>query len=168
MDLSRAERIIRGKCLLIVDDEKDILDTLVSLLRACKIDAASSSEEAKKFLETNSYDVAILDIMGVDGYELLDIAVTRKVPALMLTAHALSREDLMLSAKSGASYFVPKEKINEIATYIADVLEATEEGKNPWVRWYQRLGRFFDKRFGGTDWREKERDFWEKRARSLF
>jgi DNA-binding response OmpR family regulator len=166
MNLSQAENLIAGKRLLIVDDEKDVLDTLVFLLRDCKIDAASSFEEAKKLLETNSYDLAILDIMGVDGYGLLDLAVKRKIPALMLTAHALSREDLTLSAKSGASYFVPKDKMSEIAIYIADVLEAKEESKSAWGKWFERLGGFFDQKFGGTDWRDRDKDLWERMTRS--
>ena len=166
MDLSQAERSISGKRLLIVDDEKDVLDTLVSLLRGCKIDAVSSFEEARKLLETKTYDLAILDIMGVDGHSLLALAVKRKIPALMLTAHALSREDLTLSAKSGASYFVPKDKMSEIAIYIADVFVAKEENKSAWTKWFERLGGFFDQKFGGTDWRDRDKDLWERMTRS--
>jgi DNA-binding NtrC family response regulator len=164
MDLSQAEEVIRGKRLLIVDDEEDILETLISLLQVCKIDAASSFEEAKKLLETNFYDLAVLDIMGVQGYELLNIAVKREVSALMLTAHALASESLVLSAKNGASYFVPKDKMNEIAIYVADVIEAKYKGKSAWEKWFERLGGFCDKQFGGTDWRKHEKDYWEKKA----
>jgi DNA-binding response OmpR family regulator len=166
MDLSQAEKIINGKHLLIADDEKDVLDTLISLLRDCRIDAVLSFDEAKKLLETNSYDLAILDIMGVDGYGLLDLAVKRKIPALMLTAHALSREDLALSAKSGASYFVPKDKMSEIAVYVADVLVAKEKSQSAWAKWFERLGGFFDQKFGGPDWRDRDKDLWERMTRS--
>jgi CheY-like chemotaxis protein len=165
MVLSQAERIINGKRLLIVDDEKDVLDTLASLLHICKIDAVLSFDEAKKLLETSSYDLAILDIMGVDGYGLLDLAVKRKIPALMLTAHALSREDLTLSAKSGASYFVPKDKMSEIAIYVADVLAAKGESKSAWGKWFERLGGFFDQKFGSPDWRDRDKDLWERMTR---
>jgi CheY-like chemotaxis protein len=126
----------------------------------------SSFEEARKLLETNTYDLAILDIMGVDGHSLLALAVKRKIPALMLTAHALSREDLTLSAKSGASYFVPKDKMSEIAIYIADVFVAKEENKSAWTKWFERLGGFFDQKFGGTDWRDRDKDLWERMTRS--
>jgi CheY-like chemotaxis protein len=166
MNLSQVESIINGKRLLIVDDEKDILDTLVSLLHVCEIDAVSSFEGARELLETKFYDLAILDIMGVDGYGLLDLAVKRKIPALMLTAHALSREDLTLSAKSGASYFVPKDKMSEIAIYVADVLAAKDESKSAWGKWFERLGGFFDQKFGGTDWRDRDKDLWERMTRS--
>jgi FixJ family two-component response regulator len=42
---------LMGKRLLIVDDEKDILEILTELLNFCKINSASSFEKAKKFLE---------------------------------------------------------------------------------------------------------------------
>jgi len=40
----------------------------------CKIDTATSFEDGKTQLEEGKYDVAILDIMGVKGFELLEIA----------------------------------------------------------------------------------------------
>jgi CheY-like chemotaxis protein len=159
MDRESAEKAIEGKRILIVDDEQDVLDTLTELLRMCKVDAAPSFEEAKRLLETAAYDLAILDIMGVNGYALIPIATARKIPALMLTAHALSEKDLRKSAEEGASYYAPKEKIENIALFIADVLEATEQKKNPWIRWAQRLGGFYEKKFVGTNWREKEKEF---------
>jgi DNA-binding response OmpR family regulator len=75
------EKILRGKRVLLVDDEKDILAFLTELLGMCKIDAAGSFEEAKEFLETNEYDIAVLDIMGVRGYDLLEIAKQKGTPA---------------------------------------------------------------------------------------
>ena len=164
MDISKAEKIIEGKRVLIVDDEKDILDTLTEILNLCRIDPASSFEEAKELLENNYYDIAVLDIMGVKGYELLEIAKDKGVPALMLTAHALSEEDLKKSAESGASYYAPKDEIANIAVFLADVLDAKDKDKSPWVKWFERLSYFYDQRFGGTDWREKERGFWEKKT----
>jgi PleD family two-component response regulator len=101
MDLSQAERIISGKRLLIADDEKDVLDTLVVLLQVCKIDAVSSFEEARTLLETNSYDLAILDIMGVDGYGLLDIAVKKKTFTYAHSTCAFEREPYALGEKRG-------------------------------------------------------------------
>lgn len=154
------EKILRGKWILIVDDEQDILDMLTELLEMCRIDQATSFEEAKELLERNSYDVAVLDIMGVRGYELLDIANKRGIPALMLTAHALSKEDLKMSAEKGASFYAPKDEINRIDVFVADVIEAREKKRNIWAKWYDRLSGFYDRRFG-PDWREKDPDFWD-------
>ena len=157
-----AEKIVRGKRVLIVDDEKDILETLMDLLDMCKIDAASSFEEAKELMEENEYDIVVLDIMGVNGYELLKIANNRKIPALMLTAHAMSSEDLKRSAEEGAAYYAPKDEIVNMPTFIADVLVSIDNNKSPWEKLFDRLGGFYDRRFGGPDWRKKEKEFWEK------
>jgi len=162
------DKILRGKKVLIVDDEQDILDLLVQLLSACMVDSASSFEEAKRLLETENYDIAVLDIMGVRGFELLEIANKRGIPALMLTAHALTEETLRKSAEDGASYYVPKDEIGKIDVFVADVIEAREKKKNPWVRWYERLGNFFDKKFSGPNWREQQREFWEEKLKSYY
>ena len=161
------EKMLKGRKILIVDDEKDILDSLIELLDMCRIDTATTFEEGKRLLENETYEVAILDIMGVKGFELLDIANKHEIPAIMLTAHALSEESLKRSAENGASYFAPKDEINSIDLFIADVLEAKEKKKNPWVKWFERLGGFYDKRFHGTNWREQEKKFWEKKLKKL-
>ncbi|MFU8769609.1 MAG: response regulator [Desulfotignum sp.] len=157
-----AAKIILGKRVLIVDDEKDVLDSLTELLNLCKIDTATSFDKAKELLGKNYYDIAILDIMGVDGFKLLEIAIENKIPALMLTANALTPESLKKSVEDGAAYFVPKDQMENIDTYIADVIEAKEKNKNPWVRWMGRLGGVLDVLFTGPDWREREKDFWKK------
>ena len=163
------KRLLQGRKVLIVDDEPDILDTLTELLSVSMIDRASTFEEAKTLLETDYYDVVVLDIMGVKGFELLQIAKQKDIPALMLTAHALNKESLKKSAEEGASYYVPKDEISNIAVFVADVLEAREKGKNPWVRWFERLGAFFDenKRFSGPNWREQHKKFWDDKLKSL-
>lgn len=153
-------KILMGKRVLVVDDEEDILQLLTDLLDMCKIDTASSFEQAKELLENNYYDIAVLDIMGVKGYDLLKIANEKQVPALMLTAHALSKEDLKKSAEEGASFYAPKDEINKIDVFVADVLEAKEKNKNIWAKWYERLSGFCDKRFG-PNWRDQDREFWD-------
>ncbi|MCJ7684640.1 MAG: response regulator [Desulfobacteraceae bacterium] len=159
--------IISGKRVLIVDDEQDVLDTLAGLLDICKIDTATSFEEGKSLLQDNVYDIVILDIMGVKGFDLLEIAHKRGVPALMLTAHALSKENLKKSAENGASYYAPKDKMDEINLFVADVLEAKQKNKSAWIKVFERLGLFYDRKFGGPDWREKEQEFWKKRTKTL-
>ena len=162
------EKVLLGKQLLIVDDEQDILETLTGLLNLCKIDRASSFEKGKKLIEQYEYDLVVLDIMGVKGFDLLEIANKRNIPALMLTAHALNEESLTKSMRKGAAYFVPKDKMDEIATYVADVLEAKESNKNPWTRWFDKLADFFDVAFTGPNWREHKKEFLEKIKRSPY
>ena len=161
------KEIIRGKRILVVDDEQDVLDSISELLEICKIDTALSFEAAKQLLENNTYDVVILDIMGVSGFDLLEMTTRMGIPALMLTAHAFSEETLKKSAEMDACCFIPKEEMNQIEVFLADVIEAVRKGKNPWIKCFERLGRYYDKRFGGTDWRKKEKEFWEKRIKGF-
>ena len=154
------EKMLKGKRVLIVDDEPDVLELLTELLDMCKVDSASSFEEAKELLENNYYNIAVLDIMGVQGYELLEIANKREIPALMLTAHAISEEHLKKSIQKGASFYAPKDEINKIATFVADVLEAREKKKNVWAKWYERMSGFCDRRFG-PDWKDQDPEFWD-------
>lgn len=165
----RTRKLLEDKRVLIVDDEPDILDLLTELLSVCMVDRASTFEAAKEFLETEYYDIVVLDIMGVKGFELLQIAKQNDIPALMLTAHALSKETLKKSAEEGASYYVPKEEMDKIDVFVADVLEAREKSKNPWVRWLERLGEYFDSspKFSGPNWREEHKKFWDEKLRNL-
>ncbi len=163
-----SKKILKGRKILIVDDESDVLDSLIELLDMCKIDTASSFENGRRLLEDQNYDLAILDIMGVKGFELLKIANDHKIPALMLTAHALSEKNLKKSAENGAAYFAPKDKMAQIDIFVADVLEALEMNKSTWEKWLHRLGGFYDNRFQGTNWRDQEKEFWEKKMKTRF
>jgi DNA-binding NtrC family response regulator len=154
------KKALREKRILIVDDEVDILDTLTELLEMCKVDRASTFEAAKELLENNYYHVAVLDIMGVQSYDLLKIANERDIPALMLTAHALSKDSLKKSFKEGASFYVPKDEIDKIDVFVADVIEARENKKNVWAKWYDRLSGFCDRRFG-PNWKDEDPEFWK-------
>jgi DNA-binding response OmpR family regulator len=155
------EDLLKFKRVLIVDDEPDVLATLEALLPMCDVVKASNFAEAKEILETQYLDIAILDIMGVDGYGLLEIATRRKVIPVMLTAHALSPEDTVKSFREGAASYVPKEKMSEIVTYLTDLLEAQEKGKGFWWRWYDRFASYYDRKFG-PDWMKVDKDFLEK------
>ena len=156
--------LLDHKRILIVDDEPDVLETLEDLLSMCRTVKASSFEEAKEALETQYFDMAILDIMGVDGYKLLEISKERNVIAVMLTAHALSPDNVVKSYKEGAASYLPKDEMVNIAVYLNDILQAKEEGKSFWGRWFDRLGSFFENRFG-PDWREDDKEFWEEFAK---
>ena len=113
-------KILEGKKLLIVDDEPDVVETIKGLLDMCNIDTATDFETGEKLLNRNKYDIAVLDIMGVNGYELLEIANKKGVPALMLTAHALSPDNFAKSISGGAKAYIPKEKMNEIAIFLRE------------------------------------------------
>ncbi len=143
--------ILKGKKLLVVDDEQDVLDSLSDLLDVCDIDTASDYESAEKLLIENDYDLVILDIMGVQGYDLLDIATQQGFLVIMFTANALSPNDFAQSMIKGAKAYIPKHEMFEIGSYAAEMLLARQTGVDRPKKWYQRLKRFFEKRFG-EDW----------------
>ncbi len=74
--------VLNHKRLLIIDDEPDVLEVIEEeILQSSpdsKIDKASDYEYAAKFIKSNKYDLVILDIMGVRGYDLLEMAVSSK------------------------------------------------------------------------------------------
>ena len=153
--------LLKGKKILIVDDEPDILGVLEDILDMCTVVKAATFEEGKAQLESQAFDVAILDIMGVDGYGLLEITNRKNIPAVMLTAHAFTPDNLVKTIKEGAAAYIPKEEISHIADYLIDVLNAKNEGRDPWGSWQQRLpSSYFEKRWGAA-WKDTEKDFWE-------
>lgn len=152
--LMASKNPLDGKSILIVDDEPDILEVLEELLSMCSVTKAATYNEAKDLLEHRYFDIAILDIMGVEGYKLLDIARERNVTGVMLTAHAMTPDNIERSFKNGAASFVPKDEITNITTFLNDILEAKEKGKSLWWRWFDRLADYFDRKFG-PDWQEK-------------
>lgn len=156
------ENILKDKKILVVDDEPDILETIEELLDQCSLDTAANYEQAKQLLSHNTYDLAILDIMGVRGYDLLEIARGKEIPALMLTAHALSPENLKKSIQKGADSYIPKERLADIATFVEDILILQKHRKKTTREsWFSRLKPFFDKTFR-KGWRDEDRDFWDE------
>ena len=153
---------LKGKKILVVDDEPDILETLEEQLSMCKVVKATTFTDAKELLENKYFDMAILDIMGVNGYTLLEIAQDRDTIPVMLTANALSPDHIVKSYKEGAASFVPKDKMSQIAIFLNDILEAKEKGKSFWWRWFERIGNVYCNKKFGPDWQEKDKDFWEK------
>jgi len=153
------QSILENKKILVVDDEPDVLETLEELLYMCSVDMASTFEQAIQYLKTNTYDLAVLDIMGVNGYELLKATNKIGIPSLMLTAHALTPDNLKQSIEQGADAYIPKDKLSDISLYVADILTAKKKGTKDHFTWFSLLTPIFDKLFG-EGWRKKNGDFW--------
>jgi len=157
----RFSKVSKQRGVLYGTAEADILATLQDLLYMCLIDQAKNYEEAIRLLEREKYDAAILDIMGVRGYDLLDETTRLGIPTLMLTAHALSSDNFVKSIRSGAQAYLPKDRITEIAIFLRDVLKGKGD-KSKRSMWFKRLESFFEEKFG-ADWRERQDpEFWKK------
>ena len=163
MAKKKTNSILQGKSILAVDDERDILDILEEEIKGacgeCFFDRADNYKTAKELLATYTYDLVILDIMGVRGFDLLTEANLRKFPVVMLTAHALSPEALKKSIELGARAYLPKEKLEDIVSFLEDALR--HELLPGWKRLFEQLGDTFNKRFG-AGWQNKEERFWKE------
>jgi DNA-binding NtrC family response regulator len=153
-----SESVLNEKMVLVVDDEPDILEIVADELDMCIVHKAADYDSALQRLLGYTYDIVILDIMGVNGFELLKTSVSRGFPTVMLTAHALTAEALKKSIKLGAVSFLPKEEISNLRSFLEDVVLGTK--KQVWQRLFDRLGDFFNKRFG-PDWKERDKFFKE-------
>ena len=142
---------------MIVDDEPDVLETLKELLDMCVVDSAPDYSTAKQFLKIKSYDAAILDIMGVNGYDLIELTEKKAIPALMLTAHALSPDHLVGTIKKGACSYIPKHEMADISSYVAELITAHEKSRQKPKKWFKKLAPYFDKKFG-SDWRDTHKE----------
>ena len=156
------ESILKNRRVLAVDDEPDVLDTIEEQLEDIEglvLDKAIDYGTGYHMLRSWTYDLVILDIMGVRGFDLLNASVHLGFPTVMLTAHALSAQSLRTSIKMGARAYIPKEKMSEIVSFLEDVL--TLESRPGWRRLFQRLGDFFSAKFG-PEWQKDEEDFWDE------
>jgi DNA-binding response OmpR family regulator len=143
------ESILNRKKLLVVDDEQDILDVVrEEIMDACpeaKVDTATNYESGAEALKSKDYDLVILDIMGVRGFDLLEIAVARKFKVGMLTAHALNAESLKKSHDMGALLYLPKDMIGQLIPFLEGVLlHSFESG---WQQNMEKLDSYFTEKF---------------------
>ena len=145
------------KHILAVDDEPEILEVIEEILPDYQVQTAADFETARKLLVTENYDLVILDIMGVRGLDLLDIAVERNFPAMMLTAHALDPSHVMQSMLRGAVSFAPKEELPRLENLLQELFELLEKGENTWAHSMKRLAPLLDSSFG-PDWRDAYKD----------
>jgi len=151
---------LTGLSVLAVDDEKDILDTIEDVLDEAKVDRAEDYDSASQKLKDTKYDLAILDIMGVNGLDLLVEAVNKGIPTVMLTAHAMNPETLKASINKGALAYLPKEELTRLDELVNELLEAHKKGNSTWRLLFERLGGFFEKTFN-EGWDTEDPEFWQ-------
>jgi DNA-binding NtrC family response regulator len=148
---------LEGKKILAVDDEPDVLQTLSELLYMCDVHQAEDFQSGLDLILNNTYDAVILDIMGVNGFELLKNSDARGFPTIMLTAYQVTPEALKKSMDLGASAFLPKEMMVEVVELLEEVMQGG--GKRLWwMKSLEKTSPYFDKKFG-PDWKDKTKAF---------
>ncbi len=137
---------LNGKRILVVDDEPDVLETVQDQLGACEVTKASDFQSAHDLINDQSFDLILLDIMGVNGFALLEAARAKRTPAAMLTAHAVNVESINLAIRGGAVSFLPKEELACLPELVSDIFEELAKGRSHWKRLFQLLGPYFRER----------------------
>jgi len=130
-----------AKKVLIVDDEKDIVELITYTLskEGFVTDSASDGEKALTKIKKSSYDLLILDLMlpGLHGMELCRILKndpnTSSLPIIMLTAKG-EEIDKVLGLEMGADDYItkpfsPRELIARVKAVLRRTAEKPAEGK---------------------------------------
>lgn len=101
--------------ILVVDDEKDILELIDYNLtkNGYRVKTAISGEDALELIKENGYDLLILDLMlpGIDGLDLCKIIKADRnksnLPVIMVTAKT-EEADKVAGLEIGADHYVTK------------------------------------------------------------
>ena len=124
------------------------METIQDMLEMSTVDVALDYQAASEKINRNRYDLCILDIMGVNGLTLLEEAVEKKLPTVMLTAHSLNYQTLMLSIRKGSIAFLPKEKLADLDRLLDRLLGAHQAKESTWKILFDEMGDFFTDKFG--------------------
>ncbi|MCK9392918.1 MAG: response regulator [Syntrophales bacterium] len=127
------------KCILVVDDEKDIVDLVAYNLEreGYEILTAGDGEKALTMIKSGKLDLVILDLMlpGIKGLDICRIIrrhpETDWLPVIMLTAKG---EDLdkVVGLEMGADDYITKPfSIRELVARVRAVLRRAETRKSP-------------------------------------
>ncbi|HMK61460.1 MAG TPA: response regulator [Dissulfurispiraceae bacterium] len=103
------------KRVLVIDDEKDIVELVAYNLRkeGFDVDSAHDGEQGLKMIDSQKYDLIFLDLMlpGIQGIELCKMVRsnpdTSRVPIVMLTAKG-EEIDKILGLEVGADDYITK------------------------------------------------------------
>ncbi|WP_028746571.1 response regulator [Rhizobium mesoamericanum] len=118
--------------ILIVDDDREIRELISSYLRknGLRVTAVADGRHMRSFLETNSVDLIILDVMmpGDDGLVLsreLRAGRHKAIPIIMLTAR-IDEMDRIIGLEMGADDYLAKPfSARELLARIKAVLRRT-------------------------------------------
>ncbi|MFN3534221.1 MAG: response regulator [Desulfatiglandales bacterium] len=154
-----AYEILKGKKILVVDDEPDVLATVEEILDMCEVEKALDFDSALELINKKRFHIVILDIQGVNGFELLKHSVARGYPTVMLTAHVATPDALKESINLGAEGFLPKEYMAELPEILSEILLGKGQ-RLWWQKSMKKTDEYFERKYG-SDWKEKDTFFKE-------
>lgn len=116
--------------ILVVDDEKNIRDSLQRLLELdnCQVDAADHGLTAQRLLSDTTYSCILLDLKmpDIDGMSLLRWIGDRGIqsPVIMMSAHGEIRDAVAALQNGARDYLVKPFDIDELQIRMQRVIDA--------------------------------------------
>ncbi len=148
---------LRNKLVLAVNEEKDVLEIIEEELAFAAINVtlhgATTFEHARQYLVSYTYDLVLLDIMGIGGFDLLQITQNACTPAVVLTAHMFTPETLNKSIELGARGHLPMEQLGSLIPFLEDILK--HSCQSAWEKTLDQVGALFRKGLS-PDWKKKQ------------
>lgn len=124
---------LRGKSILMVDEEPALLEFLETEIRhafpSLRIQTAATYGEATTLLGSWTYDLVLFDITGTQGFDILTQAVNRPypIPALMLNAEALPPASLERALALGGHRCLSRENVRQIVPFVDGMMKGNHE-----------------------------------------
>jgi len=128
--MSRAERI------LIVDDQRDILDLTAAVLHGdgYEVSAVDSGAEALDLLARESFDLVLLDINmpGMDGWETLRLIradeLLAGLPVVMFSVKGELRDKVQSMQEGALDYITKPFEVDQLLGRVRRVFESVGGG----------------------------------------
>ena len=125
------------KIILVVDDEKDIVDLLSYNLTKNNYKVITASDGSEALLKVNSkIDLIILDVMmpRLDGYEVCDVLkknpATSDIPIIFLTALSSTEDEYKGLLKGGNDYIKKPVAIENLLLRVRNLLKTNKSNAN--------------------------------------
>jgi CheY-like chemotaxis protein len=147
------ESILKNKMILAVDADPDFLmvleEEILDACPDCQFHKVTTYKEAVERMLSFTYDVVLMDIIGVHGLELAELAMNLNFPIGMFTAHPITPEVLegIINMKTHA--YLPKERIGEIVPFLEDMLG--NKYLHEWRLFFDKITGFLGKKIE-IDW----------------
>lgn len=121
---------------LVVEDEPDLLGSLLQAVRedGYAADGADDGEEGLYKAESYDYDAILLDVMlpGLDGWEVLRrLRKTKKTPVLMLTARDAVRDRVKGLDTGADDYLVKPFDVDELLARLRALIRRSASEAQP-------------------------------------
>ena len=125
------------KIILVVDDEKDIVDLLSYNLTKNNYKVITASDGSEALLKVNSkIDLIILDVMmpKLDGYDVCDVLkknpATSDIPIVFLTALSSTEDEYKGLLKGGNDYIKKPVAIENLLLRVKNLLKTNKKNSN--------------------------------------